>query len=194
MILGIAGYKRSGKSTAAQYLAHHYGFRQDSYAGPIRAFVASMLGWSAQELEDRKEEPLPWLGGLTPRYLMQHVGTQWGREMIHPDLWVLAALRRAQGTLAAGYPVLFSDVRFANEAQAIRERGGKVIRVNRAGLESTDDHASERPIPADLVDEEIPNDGSIRDLYIELDSAMQRLGVEPRYLHGPTKSAPGDLW
>jgi hypothetical protein len=103
-------------------------------------------------------------------------------------------LRRAQGTLAAGYPVLFSDVRFPNEAAAIRERGGKVIRVNRAGLESTDDHASERPIPADLVDEEIPNDGSIRDLYINLDSAMQRLGIEPTYLHGSTKSAPGDLW
>ncbi len=184
MLLGIAGAKRSGKSTAAQYLASRYGMRVDTFAGPIREFVRAILGWSEVELEDRKEEPLPWLGNVTARSMMQTVGTEWGRKTVHGDVWVLSALRRSKPTIDAGHGVILADVRFPNEAEAIRVRGGRVLRVVRDVAHSADQHASEKPLPANLIDEDVANNGTIRDLYINLDAAMERMGFQARYPHG----------
>jgi hypothetical protein len=75
MLIGIAGPKRSGKDTLARGLCAALGLSQDSFAGPLRAFVANTLGMTLAELEDAKEAPIAWLDGITPRHLMQTVGT-----------------------------------------------------------------------------------------------------------------------
>lgn len=78
---------------------------------------------------------------LTPRKLLQLLGTECGRQIIHPNIWVNALFADYKGIdnpLEKGHPEewgkpnwIITDVRFPNEAQAIKDRGGVVIRVNR---------------------------------------------------------------
>lgn len=154
MIVGITGAKRSGKNTLADGLCQKLWLEHHSFAGPLREFVARILGWSLDELELRKEEPIDWLDGKTPRYLMQTVGTEWGREMIHPELWVRSLAHRIPER------AVISDVRFDNEARAILSRGGVVIRVVRPGTGEGDFHASEVPVSNSLVTYTIRNDST----------------------------------
>ena len=153
VLIGIAGPKRAGKDTLAQGLKVVFNLPQDSFAGPIRRFIADILGMTPDQLEAQKEDPIEWLDGVTPRQMMQTVGTEWGRQMVHPDLWVRSLMHRVHKTGG-----IISDVRFSNEAEAIRERGGVVLQVERPGTGQGDSHLSETPLPAELVDEVIRND------------------------------------
>lgn len=167
-LIGIAGHKQSGKTTLAEMLCQRLNLPHDSFAAPIRRAVADILGISVDALEVRKETPIKWLGGQTPRHLMQTLGTEWGRQMIDGELWVKALIQRSGGSGA-----VVSDVRFPNEAEAIRNSGGKVIRLIRPGFQTQDHHLSEVPLPADLVDAEIVNDGPAFEL---LHKALEVLG------------------
>ena len=133
MIIGIAGKKRSGKDTAAKVF-ERLGFMYDSFAAPMRRFVQDIVG---HELRDEdKEVPMDWLDGITPRKMLQTLGTEWGRCMVHSDLWVRSMMRRAPPMC------VISDVRFENEAAAIRAAGGAIVHIYRRPMMS-DSHVSE---------------------------------------------------
>ena len=173
-LIGLTGLARSGKDTVAAHLVQRHGFVQHSFAGPIRTFVANILGWSRDELEGGKEEPIPWLNGQTPRRLMQTVGTEWGRQMIHPHLWVESCLRRVHWSRRVERrPVVISDVRFDNEAEAIRAAGGQVWMLVRARAGIAGSHVSEAGVRTDLVDRVIPNNASVEMLHAALDANVQ---------------------
>lgn len=154
MLIGLAGLKRSGKSTVAGML-RDYGFVEHSFAAPIRNAVADILGVSLEFLEECKEHVIPALG-VTARSMMQTLGTEWGRRMVNDRLWLVSMAGRI-----AGVDAVISDVRFDNEAEFIRQRGGKVVRVDRPGSDRADDHASEAGISESLVDYVIHNDGDL---------------------------------
>jgi hypothetical protein len=172
MLIGIAGPKRSGKDTLAHGLSRALGLPVDSFAAPLRKFVADLLNCSLATLEECKEHPIKWLDGKTPRQLMQTVGTEWGRDTVHPELWLRALLHRVQYKGA-----VISDVRFPNEAKAILERGGIVIRLHREGTGSGDGHVSERPLPVDLVSIELDNDDTAEQLIARALQALADRGV-----------------
>lgn len=155
MIIGIAGRKRAGKDVLAAGLSAALGLPRDSFAAPIREFVGRITGLSPEQLEASKEAPLGWLDGVTPRRMMQTVGTEWGRQSVHSELWVRSLFERAPRK-----GVIVSDVRFPNEADAILARGGIVFRVNRPGAGEADSHASEIPLPDHLVTVELFNDST----------------------------------
>lgn len=67
---------------------------------------------------------------LTPREILQLLGTEAGREIIHPNIWVNALFSKY--TESSNW--IITDVRFPNEIQAIKDRGGIVIRVERDDL------------------------------------------------------------
>ena len=167
LLIGLSGYKRSGKTTVATLLADGFGFHVESFAAPIRRTVAHILGMHPEELERAKQDPVDWLDGLTPRQLMQTLGTEWGRAQ-HPELWVRSVFRRMDHAQRAAGPARLSwvvhDVRFPNEAAAIRLRGGYVVRVCRGHPPDADDHASERPLPPGWIDDTLPNFGTFNDL------------------------------
>lgn len=158
VILGLTGVARSGKSTVASYLVRHHGFVEHSFAAPIRAFVAHILGTDLAGLEAGKEREVPWLGaGVTPRRMMQLAGTEFGRQMVHDQLWVRSCLMRAQADVNAGRSVVISDVRFDNEAEAIRRVGGAVWRIERPGAGVAGSHASEAGVSPSWVTRTVPN-------------------------------------
>ncbi|WP_109095327.1 hypothetical protein [Azospirillum sp. TSH64] len=127
MLIGITGLAGSGKSTVANILQDAHGFERARFADPFKAMLRA-LGLSDRELEgDGSGEPLEALCGKTSRHAKVTLGTAWGRRMIGADLWVRAWERRVDSLdetdLAA------EDVRFPNEAAAIRARGGVIIRI-----------------------------------------------------------------
>ena len=183
LLIGLTGFKRSGKTTVANLLADGYGFRVESFAAPIRRAVADILGLHEFYLERAKQDPVEWLDGLTPRHLMQTLGTEWGRAQ-HEDLWVRSLFRRIDVAQREAYPAALSwvvhDVRFPNEARAIRARGGYVVRVCRGEPPDADPHASEVPLPIGLVDETLPNlrdVAALDDAVIELVHRLRQRGA-----------------
>jgi hypothetical protein len=164
-VIGIAGAAGSGKNTVAAMVPDSITIQ---FADPMYAMVAAMTGIPESVLRDRafKERPIPALG-CSPRRLLQTIGTDCGRRMISPDVWVRLAARRVEQLAADGWAtVVLADVRFPNEAEWIRHgMGGQVWRVERPGLVPiTDQHASEAGLPAEAVDRVIVNDGDLEQL------------------------------
>lgn len=131
-VIAFTGLAGSGKSTVAEHLTRHHGFTRVRFAGPLKEMMRA-LGLTEAEIEgDRKEVPCELLGGRTPRYAMQTIGTEWGRNIIARDLWI-RAWRAAVDKLPAGASVVVDDCRFPNEADAVRALGGVLVRIVRPG-------------------------------------------------------------
>ncbi|WP_431494847.1 deoxynucleotide monophosphate kinase [Pseudomonas brassicacearum] len=178
ILIGIAGRARSGKDTAAQHLVNNHGFQAYAFADPLRDGLMHMLNLSPCDLDDeKKEQPISWLG-KSPRELMQLLGTEWGRDMVHPDLWMLLAeqnldlIARTHDT-AKGFVV--TDLRFNNEADFIRKRGGVVVHMDRATAPTVAAHSSENGIWAAPGDLWLPNDGTFDELFTNVDNVVDKL-------------------
>ena len=125
-----------------------------------------------------------WLGTmkkldyLTPRWVLQTLGTEFGRA-VTPDVWVAYGLKDAADRLSRGAGiVVITDTRFLNEARTICEAGGAVWHIIRSSA-SLDTHASERdqadPEMKQYVTEVIYNVGSLQDLETLVGGAVGRL-------------------
>ena len=158
-LVAFTGLIKSGKSTAADFLVEHHGFTRISFAAPIRRMLEG-LGLTPEELQAGKEQPCDLLGGKTPRHALQTLGTEWGREKISPDIWVLATERTITDLFSKGRRVVLDDCRFDNEARVVQRLGGRVIRIQRLGL-VRGSHPSEQGISPHLVDYTIHNDKAV---------------------------------
>lgn len=178
MIVGLCGAAGSGKSTVAARLHEAHGYASWAFADPLYAAVAAITGLKIEELQNRqtKERILPWLG-VSPRRLLQTLGTEWGRELISETMWIDATFRRIEESDWERHVIC--DVRFPNEAEAILSRGGHVVRVERLGPaclgEQAAAHASEAGIPNELILATIDNSGTVAGLEATVDAVFDRL-------------------
>lgn len=173
-LIALTGLAGAGKSTVAKHLVAAHGYRVEKFAGPLKDMLRG-LGLTERHIEgDLKEVPCGLLGGKTPRYAMQTLGTEWGRGLISPSLWADAWSSRA----AAGR-VVCDDCRFPNEADAVRRLGGVIIRVVRPGLASTGGHASEAGQvdvkPNRLLWNDETDDGCLGQLHSRVDALIGAL-------------------
>jgi len=167
MILGLCGLARSGKSTIAAHLEAR-GFYRLRFSSPLKNMLRA-IGLTESEIEgDLKESPCDALGGATPRHAMLTLGTEWGRDMIHPDLWVILWQRHAA---QHSENIVVEDMRFPNELAAIRNLGGIVWRVDRGAGRSIN-HRSEGFVRSFEPDRIIMNDGDPDALYDAVDVAL----------------------
>ena len=154
----------SGKSTIAGMLR---GYKRLSFADPLRKFSAQILlslGYNGLTwLRYKKEEKIAELG-VSPRQMMQTLGTEWGRSCIHPDLWIMVAAGTVEKQLKRGRNVVIDDVRFPNEAEMIRKLGGELWLVDRPGVVYEGNHASEGALHSIVPDAVINNSGSLTQL------------------------------
>lgn len=171
-IIGLAGKKRCGKDTVARYLVNYKGFLQDSFAAPIRDFVGRLCGYTPDQLERLKEERHPMFG-VSPREMMQTLGTEWGRDRISQTIWLDSLVYRVGASIHSR--IVISDVRFENEAEAIRSMGGTIIHLGRNTTEVVDTHASEAGIYAREEDFYIPNNSSFQDLYNAVEEVLNEV-------------------
>lgn len=163
---------QSGKSSVAAYLST-YGYRTVSFASPLKAMVRSFLthaGYTYDQVDDllaasHKEKVIPEFG-VSPRHLMQTLGTEWGRECVSPDVWLKCWSRNVKHYLGSDLPVICDDVRFPNEADLIRKLGGELWLVTRPGVKRNTSHASEGALDNfPYFDRRLVNSGTLVDLY-----------------------------
>jgi hypothetical protein len=165
-VVGLCGPAGSGKSTVAQYLVDNFGYTRVRFAGPLKAMSRAVGLTDAQIEGDLKEVPSALLCGRTPRYFMQRLGTEFGRDLIGEDFWVGLWARDARDVLDAGGKVVADDCRFENEVATVRELGGQIgLLRGRGGLAAA--HASESFVPPD-PDFVLDNARSPTDLYFQL--------------------------
>lgn len=162
-VIGFAGHAGSGKNAAAEAL----GGVVIGFADPLYAGLATMLGVPEEQLRARSTKELPMAVGKSPRDLLRTLGTEWGRELVRDDLWVWRARERVKAATQAGAGlVAICDVRFANEAQFIRdELHGQVWWVDRPGVVAGG-HLSDKSLRAEDADRVLANDGSLDQLRI----------------------------
>lgn len=178
LLIGLAGLARTGKTTAANHLVSVHGFQSYAFADPLREGLMNIFNLSPCDFDgDRKEQPIGWLG-RSPRELMQSLGTEWGRNLVHPELWLLLAEQNLEflGQIhdtATGFVI--SDLRFENEADFIRKRGGIVIHVLRPDATEVNPHVSESGIAIQDNDLVLHNDGALDDLIGQLDEFFTAL-------------------
>jgi hypothetical protein len=160
-IIAFTGMATAGKTTALHAVLPANWAGRFSFANPLREML-KVIGVPDVNLYEHKTDPLPQFGGKSARELLQTLGTQWGRDMVHQDIWAHAGEMAMTRMLAAGIEVLIDDARFDNEAAVIRKLGGVVIEVVRPGL-VRGSHASERGINPKLIDHVVRNDGTTED-------------------------------
>lgn len=177
--LAFSGKMGSGKSTAADSLVRSFGYRQLSFAAPLKALVIeadplvtytcvpghgtkvhlSDLLASGKTFEECKRE-YPEV-----RRSLQRIGQ--GARKIDPDFWV----RQLLDKLTFGVPCVIADVRYPNEVQALEQSGFRVVRIERPGApEDTRAamHESETALDRFEFSHTIVNDGTAGDLLLKV--------------------------
>jgi hypothetical protein len=141
MIVGLVGFIGAGKGTVADLLVERHDYFKESFANSVKDACAAIFGWNRAMLEGDtpesrawREQPDEWWSKklnkeFSPRLALQLMGTEAGRDVFHPDLWVHTVLRRCEQAPWNNYVI--ADVRFPNEINAIKDSGGVVIRVRR---------------------------------------------------------------
>ncbi|MBN0978874.1 deoxynucleotide monophosphate kinase [Pseudomonas hygromyciniae] len=175
ILIGLTGRARSGKTTAAEHLARTYLLEQYAFADPLRDGLMAIFNLDPTDFEgDRKEQPLGWLD-CSPRQLMQSMGTEWARNTVHPDVWVKLAeqnLEYMTKALGAVLGFVVSDVRFENEADLIRRRGGTIIHIFRPDAQDVNPHISEAGVAAHTDDLTLPNFDTVEEFLRSLDEVF----------------------
>lgn len=178
ILIGLAGRARVGKDTVARYLAAHLTLISYAFADPLKQALAGMFHLTAAQLDgSEKEQPLAWLG-KSPRELMQLLGTEWGRDLVHPQLWLLLAEQNLQ--LLAEHDqamkgVVIRDVRFDNEADWVRSKGGVILHITRPDATAVASHTSESGVTRRPSDLSLVNDGTLDQLYDGVDALISVL-------------------
>ncbi len=179
-IIGLLGLSGSGKSVIARHLEEINGrpfVLRCRLAGPIKLMLRAM-GLSRNDVDGPgKKEANPLLQGNTPRYAMQTLGTEWGRNTIGKNIWIDILFYTLEHG-RSGDVIIIDDVRFPNEILAIKNKGGVIWRIDRPGLETPQgNHESEFYADKFKTDIILVNDTGLNELKEKAQNAfMVQLG------------------
>jgi hypothetical protein len=155
MLIGFAGAKGSGKNHAAEVIQRYNDYAIDlAFATPLKDMLKA-IGITENQLngsQEEKEEITKY--GKSTRYLMQTLGTDWGRNYVHTDLWIQVMEGKILENILHR-DVLITDVRFENEADLVRKYGTLIHIVS--DTISQDTHISEQTLVPKEGDIIIPN-------------------------------------
>lgn len=177
MIIGLSGQARSGKDTLCEIMKERHAgqvvrkaFADKLKLSAYRLFkpdctLEEAVEW-ANVMKEQGYVDMAYDSGkgahLSGRQLLQRYGTEAHRDLFGKDFWVDATLPHWDGmghteesifgTSSFEDYVVFTDVRFPNEAERIREWGGEIWEIRREETDTVDGHVSEQRLPAELVD------------------------------------------
>lgn len=178
-IVCVCGLRRSGKDTIANILKNDHGYKVVKIAGLLKDMLKTVFNFTDEQLEGDLKEELDPRWGVTPRKVMQFMGTevmQFKIQELLPDIgrmfWTRAFIERYLPANNTDNLVI-SDIRFLHEYEELKKHTNniRVIRVLRQGC-NLDDHASEKEYLKIPVDNIIENDGTIEDLREKVNSSI----------------------
>ena len=165
--IALLGKARSGKDTAAAWLVSHRAYTRLAFADPLKEMALGIdpLVSTAAGIHVRLSvlvRDVGWdyakVNYPEVRRLLQAIG-QTQREF-EPDYWLNVARRKLNGAERWNLPVVVTDVRYQNEAEMLKARGFRLVRIVRPGT-GGDSHASENELNDYPVDVTIHNDRSL---------------------------------
>ena len=175
MIIGLTGYAQSGKDSVANILVSNYGYTRVAFADPIRELLYQMNpavkdgGYRVQSTVDAYGWDVAKTAFPEVRNMLQNLGVG-ARKTFGDMFWVQQALRLIQ--FDGNYVI--TDVRYPNEAKAIREYdNAQIWRIKRSGIIPVNAHASETAMDGENVDQIFVNNGTLDDLKILIQTRMR---------------------
>ena len=189
LLVGISGRLEHGKNEVAnalgelvrdRVLPHECRSCEMAFAGSLKEATAAMFGFTDAQMHTAAgKAAIDSRWGLSPRIVLQQLGTEGVRALFGPDFWAASLIMR----IPPGVGIVFiTDVRFPNEADMIRAAGGILVRVVRPYSDTFPapvgpEHASETALDRyDFAEHELlHNDNTLPALY-----AMVAVQLEPR--------------
>lgn len=170
--IALTARARAGKDTVADYLVDKYGFVRFAFGDGLRRVCRDLF-------------PAQFENGAKPRALLQ--GVAQAMRGIDPDVWVNLCMKDV-----ALYPhgnLVIIDLRQPNEYRRLKAEGFIIIRVNASEetriqrMQSAGDvfnpadvnHETEQYVDTFAVDYELDNNGTLEELYAQIDAIMERL-------------------
>ncbi len=180
-LIALTGAAGSGKSTVAKYLSkQRIPFTRTKFSGTLKRMLMQIPCVTDDMIEGSlKEEPQELFGGKTTREVMQTLGTEWGRDSVYSKIW-LDSWERSICDLTY---VVVEDLRYLNEAELVKDRGGEIWRVKRPDYQCNG-HISETEMEGIKPDLTIRNSGSLSELHAMIDSILvpwSGTDIEPSY-------------
>ena len=101
VILGLMGAAGSGKSTAAKYLVERYGAQRFSFADPLKDMVKAAFDLTEAQVRgtQAEKEAIDPRYNVSPRWLLQRIGTEGCRNTFGKNFWTERTLERIRGAL-----------------------------------------------------------------------------------------------
>lgn len=167
-IIGLHGRKGVGKSSAAAYLAQKYGYKELTFASPLKRACKELFDISPSQMNGTQEdkERIDDFWGISPRQMFQEVGT--AIRNLGRNIFTRAVEKQISESIDNEL-IVVSDVRFPDEAALIKEKGGYIISIERDSAE--DEHESENQIiSSDYV---IENYGNLKDFFDNLKNIVE---------------------
>jgi hypothetical protein len=205
-LIGVSGYSNSGKDTVgaviqylncprpgasieevcANYSEHEWWLDEESdweirkFAGKLKDIASHLTGIDIEDFEDQEFKKtnlgVEWwteAGPMTVRDFLQKLGTDALRNGLHTNVWVNALM--ADYTEDSNW--IITDTRFPNEAEAIKSKGGIIIRVNRPGVSAINAHPSETALDDWKFDYTIANVSDIFSLKQSVEQILKHASL-----------------
>lgn len=168
------------------------GWEVKKWAGKLKDVASLLTGIPVEYFEDQEFKKAnlgpEWNNyvntPMTVRDFLQKLGTEGLRDGLHVNTWVNALMADYKCVPADQAPGgwdcpnwLVTDTRFPNEASAIKDKGGILLKVTRSGVGPINDHPSETALNQWKFDYEIQNNGNIHDLVNSVKEFKQKFGI-----------------
>lgn len=199
MIIGICGFKGSGKSIMANYLIENYNFIQLSFADAVKDMLSAIFNWDRELLDGSTDMSRIWretvdewwsmklnIPNFTPRMAMQNIATDLFRDKFNKDIWIFTLENKIKDY---DKHIVISDCRFINEIEMIERIGGHIVYIDRNNPEwfynlkyykdisiiPSDIHKSEYEWILKCPNNYIKNNNTIKIFYNNIDEYLSKL-------------------
>jgi hypothetical protein len=177
-VIGLCGKAFSGKSTTSKFIKEIYGEKNVcvvSMATPLKKMVSNLFMLSDEQVYGEKKDEIDETWGVTPRQLLQVIGTELFREELpkrlpnlkllpYSTIWATIAHNIITSRLKEHKIVVIDDLRFEDECRMLKSFPSLIIHIDRPVLEYIVNHKSERQHLDKYIDATIVNEGSIGQL------------------------------
>lgn len=196
-LIQLVNCKNVGSSTIEEILSdykmHEWWLEEQSgwevkkWAGKLKTIASLLTGIPVERFEDQefKKTNLGPEWNMTVRDFLQKLGTEGLRTGLHENTWVNALMADYKNEAFSGYigdtrqdipesNWIITDTRFPNEAQAIKDAGGIVIRVDRPGVRAINAHPSETGLDNWDFDQKIMNGSDLVSLMFSVNTILKK--------------------
>lgn len=136
-IIAVCGLKRSGKDTIADILVDSYGYKKIKIAEHLKKMLHIVFGFSEEQLETSKKDEIDHKWGVSPRVLMQYLGTevmQYDIQKVLPHIGRTIWIQKIKDTYIDADPsqrFVISDLRFKHEYDILKAYNPLILKVIR---------------------------------------------------------------